>query len=234
MVGWSLLAGAAILLAPKVVVEIDVRQSPASAMWAEKAKALAEEWYPKLADWLRQPGWQPPAKVTLRFEPMDGVAGTAGDVIHISERWIREHPDDWGMVIHELIHVVQSYKNPVPGWITEGIADGIRYAKFEPQKDSALHDPERSPYRDGYWSAGAFLVYIERSYEPSLFTKLNEAARRGRYTPDFWLKTTGKTLDALWEEYKGWYGRTKAELGRQPRLSDLPQAKGKRRGAGGE
>ncbi|MFN3684703.1 MAG: basic secretory protein-like protein [Fimbriimonadaceae bacterium] len=232
MVGWSLLAGAAILLAPKVVVEVDVSASPSSAVWAEKAKALAEEWYPKLAEMLKQPGWTPPAKVTLRFEPMDGVAGTAGDVIHISEAWIRDHPDDWGMVIHELVHVVQSYRRPVPGWVTEGIADGIRYAKFEPQRDSALHDPERSPYTDGYWSAGAFLIFVERSYDRRLITKLNEAARRGRYSPDFWVRATGRSLEALWDEYKRWHRQTASEKGRQPRVSDLPRQRGK--GAGGE
>jgi len=232
MVGWGLLAGAAILLAPKVVVEVDVSASPSSAVWAERAKALAEEWYPKLAELLRQPGWKPPAKVTLRFEPMEGVAGTAGDIIHISEAWVRDHPDDWGMVIHELVHVVQAYRNPVPGWITEGIADGIRYAKFEPQRDSALHDPDKSPYTDGYWSAGAFLTFVERSYDRSLFTRLNEAARRGRYTPEFWRRATGKSLEALWDEYKNWYRQTSEEKGRQPRLSDLPKQRGK--GAGGE
>ncbi|MCX7799090.1 MAG: basic secretory family protein [Fimbriimonadales bacterium] len=222
MVGWSLLAGAALLAAPKVTVEIDVNRSPSSAVWAAQAKALAEEWYPELADLLRQSGWTPPRRVTLRFEPMEGVAGTAGDVIHISEDWIRRRPDDWGMVIHELVHVVQAYRKPVPGWITEGIADGIRYGKFEPQRDSALHDPERSPYRDGYWSAGAFLTYLERLYDRRLFTRLNEVARRGEYSPEFWRRYGGRTLEQLWDEYRAWYRRKAEELGRQPRLSDLP------------
>lgn len=213
----------ALLLAPGVTVEIDVSRSPASTVWAAKAKALAEEWYPKLAELLRQRGWAPPQRVTLRFEPMEGVAGTAGDVVHISEDWIRQHPDDWGMVIHELVHVVQSYRKPVPGWITEGIADGIRYGKFEPQRDSPLHDPEQSPYRDGYWSAGAFLTYVERLHDRLLFTRLNEVARRGEYSADFWKRYGGRTLEELWNDYKDWYRRTARELGRRPRLSDLPK-----------
>ena len=37
-----------------------------------------------------------------------------------------EHPEDTGMVIHELTHIIQNYPSPDPGWVTEGIADYIR------------------------------------------------------------------------------------------------------------
>ena len=39
-------------------------------------------------------------------------------------QWISDHPDDFGMVIHELIHVIQAYPaaGDKPGWLVEGIA----------------------------------------------------------------------------------------------------------------
>ena len=41
-------------------------------------------------------------------------AGTTGDTIHVSADWIKKHPDDFGLVIHEMTHVIQHYPNPDP------------------------------------------------------------------------------------------------------------------------
>ena len=55
-------------------------------------------------------------------------AFTSGATITINGKWIAEHPDDLGRVIHELVHGVQSYpgRRGAPGWLTEGIADCVR------------------------------------------------------------------------------------------------------------
>jgi hypothetical protein len=67
-------------------------------------------------------------------------------VITISGKWITEHPDDLGMVIHELVHVVQGYPNSrhKAGWLVEGIADYIRWWRYEPEAPRPRIDPAKS------------------------------------------------------------------------------------------
>jgi len=43
------------------------------------------------------------------------------------------------MIVHELVHVVQAYpeNRANMGWLAEGIADYIRFWKYEPQTRQA-------------------------------------------------------------------------------------------------
>lgn len=95
-----------------VQIIVDIAEPPQAKAWAEKAKALCEKWYPIIADYLRTEGDTPPQTVKLVFKKkMGGVAGTSGATILISARWITDHADDIGLVIHELTHVVQRGKD---------------------------------------------------------------------------------------------------------------------------
>ena len=42
--------------------------------------------------------------------------------------------------------------------MTEGIADYVRYERYEPGKQKWKLDPEKSSYKQGYGIAGAFLA----------------------------------------------------------------------------
>src|SRR5579863_9390375 len=102
----------------KILVEYD--EVPDLKEWAEKARDLCEKWYPIISEALASKDFRPPGEVKLLFkDEKKGIAYTSGAKITVVADWVRKHPDDFGMVIHELCHVVQSYPKGV-GWLTEG------------------------------------------------------------------------------------------------------------------
>ncbi len=182
-------------------VEVDFSQAPECEAFAAKAKTLCEEWYPRINEILYSKESPLPYKVvTIRFEHFDGVADTSGNRIRISADWIKKQPKDYGMVIHELVHVVQHYQGGV-GWLTEGIADYVRYERFEPGKQKWNIDPDKSSYRQGYGVAGAFLAWMEKTKDPELVHKLNVALRENRYSPQLFQKFCGAGVGDLWLEF---------------------------------
>ena len=72
-------------------------------------------------------------------------AATGGDTIFVNASYVRDHPDDLGMMIHEFTHVIQAYPGQRQdlGWLTEGIADYIRHALFEKDIDQLKLLPDR-------------------------------------------------------------------------------------------
>lgn len=185
-----------------IIIEGNVLQQEGIHEWAGKAGKLVTEWYPKMDVLLQSDGFIPPKEVTLIFRKMDGVAYTAGNVIHISADWIRRQPDDFGMVAHELVHIIQSYpRHTGPGWITEGIADYIRHAHYEPNVKLPRINPDRASYRDAYKTTAGFFIWIEKNYNKEFVKKLNVAMRERTYKDNIFQDLTGKTLDDLWKEY---------------------------------
>ncbi len=118
-----------------------------------------------------------------------------------------------GSVIHELVHVVQQYgragrRNPMPGYFTEGIADYIRWWKYEPASVRRPIKPVKrngtpTSYKDAYQPTAAFLEYVAKNYDHEFVVKLNAAGRDGSYTPEIFKTYTGKTVDELWAEFAG-------------------------------
>lgn len=188
----------------RIVAEVivDTHDAPDLADWGQRAGKLCLEWFPKLAELLPSEGFEAPTKVTLVFDPkMEGVAAAQGDRIRIAAAWVRAHPEDFGMVIHELTHVVQQYGGKGEGWLTEGIADYIRYWRFEPGTKEVKIDRVRNSYRQGYAVAGAFLDWLEREKHPGIVVKLNAASRTGGYRESLFEDLCGKKLQELWEEF---------------------------------
>jgi hypothetical protein len=134
---------------------------------------------------------------------MDGVAHTAGATITCSAKWFADHPDDIGAVIHELCHVVQRYRaNQPPGWVTEGIADYVRWFNFEPEsRRPHVRNLRRAKYTDSYQTTAAFFDWIVKNKDPQFATRLNAAARRGEYKPELFREFAGQPLDGLWTEF---------------------------------
>jgi hypothetical protein len=186
----------------KVTVTVDTTEVPDLAPWADRAKRLCEQWYPKIAALLASDGYTPPERVRLVFKKdMKGVAGTAGTTILIASSWVERHPEDLGMVIHELTHVVQSYPSYRAGWLVEGIADHVRFITYEPDHSQPPIDPEKASYREGYRTTFRFLDWIVRTHDKHLIAQLNTALRQGHYKDDLFKDRTGKTLDELWKEF---------------------------------
>ena len=186
----------------RVKVIVVTYESPDLAPWAEKARQLVETWHPKIAALLASDGFTPPTTVKLFFEKNNkGVAGTLGSSVTISADWVRKHPDDYGMIIHELTHVIQSYPKYRQIWLVEGIADYVRFFVFEPQTKLAPIDPVKAGYRDGYRTTAQFLAWVSKTYDAALVTKLNAALRESRYDDRLFVDYTGRALDALWAEF---------------------------------
>ena len=183
----------------KATITVDYAEVPDVKDWAEKARDLCEKWYPIISEALASKDFTPPREVMLVFkDEKKGVAYTTGARITVVADWIRKHPDDFGMVIHELCHVVQSYKGGV-GWITEGIADYIRNYKYEPKPPGKVNP--KSSYKDGYKTAAVFLAWIEKTKDKDIIRKLNEALRTARYKDELMKEWTGSDVDALWKEF---------------------------------
>jgi hypothetical protein len=180
---------------------VDTNDVPDLKDWGNKAGTLCVEWFPKIAALLPSEGFVAPKEVTLYFDPkMKGVAHALGGKITISADFVRAHTDDWGMVIHELTHVVQAYPSGGPGWLVEGIADYIRIAHFEPQAPRPKLTRLAS-YKDAYKTTAMFLEWIEKQHAPGLVVKMNAALRKGEYRDELWSEIAGKAVDELWAEF---------------------------------
>jgi hypothetical protein len=197
-----------------VTISFDSSEAPDLKEWGEKAGKIAAEWYPKIDKLLASPGFSPPKSVEIRFrKDYHGLAMTIGDIITIQPDWIRKHPDDFGMVIHELTHVVQQYngRGHKPGWLVEGIADYIRIVKYEPKARRPRLNPDKAKYTDAYKTTAIFLEWVEDKYDHKLVKKLNAALRAGSYKDEIWKDASGKTLDDLWSEFADSLRKPKAD-----------------------
>ena len=190
---------------PVARITVDTAKAPELAEYGRKVQALADEWYPKIADLLPSDGFAPTPEVTITFTPeYDGVAAAAGNRIVCNPKWFTDHPEDLGAIVHELAHVVQQYgRGRRPGWLVEGIADHVRFYHYEPEHARPRRlDPDRVNYDDSYRVSAAFLEWARATHDPALVVALNAACRQGRYHPGLWRERTGKDLAELNAEWK--------------------------------
>lgn len=133
-----------------------------------------------------------------------GVAEAGGGRVRFSHKWLHDHPGDIDVVTHETMHIVQAYPhNAGPGWLTEGIADYVRYRFGVDNKGAgwALPNYKSSQhYTNSYRVTARFLDWIEKQY-PGFVKKMDSAMRNNEYSPQLWKQWTGKDLDALWKTY---------------------------------
>ena len=98
--------------------------------------------------------------------------------------------------------MVQNYGGqPVPGWVTEGIADYVRWFCYEPPSRRPRVNPRRAKYTDGYRTTAALFDWIVRTKSSSFVRRLNEAARTGKYSDALFQHYAGRPLDDLWAEF---------------------------------
>ncbi|MGD9556039.1 MAG: basic secretory protein-like protein [Mangrovibacterium sp.] len=145
-------------------------------------------------------------RVVFVVDPQyDGVAATSEGQVVFSPKWFENHPEDIDVVTHEVMHIVQAYGNtPGPGWLTEGIADYVRYAYGvnNPEAGWSLPDVKAEQnYTNAYRVTARFLVWLEQRKDRKIVKKLDEVMRAHTYSEGIWKKLTGKTPDALWKEY---------------------------------
>jgi len=204
----ALAAGAA-LLSPlpalasnaSTIIDLDTSGAPELAGWGAEVVRRAGRWWPVITSQLASPGYTAPDRVKLIIKPHEGVAETSGDVITLNSGYISGHQGDYACIAHELVHVVQAYPNGEPGWLTEGIADYMRYYVLCPQDPKRAFDPAKVDYRRGYQPAAALLAWCELRFDTRPVQKINAAMRAGKNGLEAFQAATGKTPEALWAEY---------------------------------
>jgi hypothetical protein len=192
-----------VLEGPEVLAQAGVHE------WAGKAAKIVTEWYPKLDKLLETDGFTPAKEMTIVFRKMDGVAFASGTTITISTNWIggAGGREDWGMVVHELVHLIQRYQGGregagLPAWLMEGQTDYIRHAYYEPEKAMRPVNPDSANYDNSYQITGGFIMYIVCTYDKDFNDKLTQAARTRTYSEDMFEKASGgKNIKELWAEY---------------------------------
>jgi hypothetical protein len=190
-----------------IEVVLNASEVPEMKEWCERAKDIVEEWYPFIADYLGDEGYTPPRRINLTFrKDMKGIAGTGRATITCGAKWFKDHPDDYGAIVHESIHVVQNYRiRGNPGWLVEGIADYVRWFMYEPAEKRPRIRPDRIDrikYTDSYQTTAGFFAWATEKYDKDLIKKMNKACRKGEYKPKLFKDYTGKDLDTLFEEFK--------------------------------
>lgn len=146
------------------------------------------------------------SKIYFVIDPAyTGVAATGNGVARYNPKWLKDHPEDIDVVTHEVMHVVQNYGNTTaPGWLTEGIADYVRYVYGVNNVNGKWTLPnykDGQNYSNSYRITARFLVWLEKNVKPGIVEALDKAARDKSYTADIWKTQTGKTLDELWATY---------------------------------
>ena len=134
-----------------------------------------------------------------------GVAATGNDVTSFNPQWFKKHPGDIDVVTHEVMHIVQAYPNHSgPGWITEGIADYVRYTMGVDNAGAGWKLPDynaQQSYKNAYRVTARFFAWLEGHGHTGIVKSLDNAMRTRTYTGDTWKALTGKTVDELWADY---------------------------------
>src|SRR5262249_36997365 len=182
---------------------VDVSDAPEMRPWAERAARVCERKFPVICDELMGDGFVPPTMVPLVIRTdAPWLAGSAGGRVIGSAGSFRATPDDVGALVHSAVYVVQRYPAdpPAPRWLSQGIADYIRFFKYEPGRLDPLN-PDLARCDGSSRGPAGFLASLVARYDPRLVTRLNAIRRAGRYDEGTWLALTGK---ALWELEAEW------------------------------
>jgi len=182
---------------------LDVSDAPEMKEWGEKVVRICERQYPIICDELMSDGFKPLTQIRMTMKKdYKGVAEASGGRITGSVKFFKDHPEDIGAMIHETVHCVQGYRaRGLPGWLVEGIADHVRFWRYEPGKAGPLN-PARAKYDASYRTTAAFLAYVTDKYEEKAVTKLNALLRENKYDAGVWKTLTGKSVEELNKEWR--------------------------------
>jgi hypothetical protein len=227
----------------KYTFTIDTTTASDLTEWVKsELTPVVKAWYPKIVEMLPSEGFQAPQEVVITFkDDLGGIpAYAAGNRISCNSGWYRKElkREAKGCTVHELVHVAQQYGRKLqpeamkfPGWMTEGLADYIRWFLYEPESKGAelsARQADRVNYDGNYRITANFLNWVVGKHSPKIVAELNAAAREGRYHDSMWIKLTGKTVAELGAEWKAALKGTAAVVnaGQSNQLSDAERADG--------
>jgi len=182
---------------------VDVSDAPDMKEWAGKTARICERAYPMINQELKSDGFKPASLIKISLKnSYRGVAAAGGGNITGSVKYFKDHPRDAGAMVHETVHIVQRYRSRGnPSWLVEGVADYVRFFKFEPGNLGPIN-PERAHYNQSYRVSAAFLAYLVEKYDPKIVLKLNQSMREGTYKANLFQQLTGKNVDDLGKEWR--------------------------------
>lgn len=168
-----------------------------------------------------------PTTVTLKFEDFGyEVASAAGSEVHIHDRWLKDHPEDFDCLTHEFAHIIQGGwdGNYVPAYgddtyMIERFADYCRY--LYAFKGGYYNDTswtlQTSKTEDTYYKSVRFWVWLDYTYSTDrvdIMDRIQQAVSKKTYARADWepngeawavifdgTAAQGKDLNALWEEF---------------------------------
>jgi hypothetical protein len=180
-----------------------VDDAPDLKEWGEMVIRECERAYQWMGDELTSPGYKPPTVVRMELkDSYKGVAMAGGGRIMASVTYFKRNPKDVGAMVHETVHIQQQYKGRGnPGWLVEGLADYIRFFKYEPGKIGKFNEAT-AKYNGSYRVTARFLAFVTDRYDQDLVKKLNRAMREGTYKEEYWKDLTGKTVQELDKEWR--------------------------------
>ena len=205
---------------------LDVSEAPDLQEWCGKNLIpVLDDWYPKIIALLPVDGVTPSHDITFTLKDSTNLPGNlqgvpayaSGNSVVFNTNFMRAQKtgEAIGAGIHEVVHVVQfggskeqeteGNRHPrPPSWVTEGVADYIRWFLYEPQSKGAEiteRNVRRANYDDSYRVTANFFDWVIKNHEKDLMRKLNLATHDG-YSEDLWKKWTGKTLAELGADWK--------------------------------
>ncbi len=197
-------AGPLVALGVTFTITLDSTEAPELKEWGEKSKAICEKQYPLICQMLNSEGFTPRSDLRIVFKgSMKAPAATGGGTISVNAPYVTQHMDDYGMMVHELTHAVQSYARGKPnmGWLTEGIADYIRFYVYEPGADHSRIDTRKASYHDSYRTTAAFLNFLVVKHDKEIVRKLNAKMREGTCDEATFKELLGTEVGELWKEF---------------------------------
>jgi hypothetical protein len=204
---------------------LDVTEAPDLQEWcAKNLIPTLDEWYPKIIEMLPVDGVTPAHNITFTLKNATDLPGhlqgvpayASGNSVVFNSKFMRDQAsgEAVGAGIHEVVHVVQFGGDQgdrprrrggrPPTWVTEGVADYIRWFLYEPEKKGAeitKGNVQRATYDGSYRITANFFDWVIKTYEKDLMRKLNVATHDG-YSDELWKTWTGKTVQELGAEWK--------------------------------
>jgi hypothetical protein len=171
------------------------------ARLSSRLQAYADRWLPVIERRLQRPVREKFVGVFITSR-VDLIGETSGNVVRVSVDHLRRFPADIGLLAHELTHVVQAYPRATPLWLTEGIADFIRYYVVEPGSPKARFNAGTASYLDGYAPAAGMLNWLERRTGPHLLPALNAMMVQGAYSSAAFERIAGLQPSHAWDIYR--------------------------------
>lgn len=178
--------------------------------WAERTRLDLAANYPPIYDQMLSPSAKPAESIELVFYRKDdgSIAYAEGGRININCAYVEQHYDDIGMPIHELVHIVQSYSGgDCPGWLTEGIADWIRYFWYEKKTLADYKGQDPGNYDSAYGQTARFLEWLRENRNPDIVPVLNARLREQQYNQQCFSELCGAKVEDLWNDYLTWLAK---------------------------